>query len=78
MLRIPIGLGLIALLTASPAIAEIARIKTSSGAALVERGAVKLKPTPGLQLLPKDRLVTGKNGRMAVTFVPLKGNTFGD
>lgn len=69
MLRIPIGLGLIALLTASPAIAEIARIKTSSGAALVERGAVKLKPTPGLQLLPKDRLVTGKNGRMAVTFV---------
>ena len=69
MLRIPIGLGLIALLTANPAIAEIARIKTSSGAAVVERGAARLKPAPGLQLLPKDRLVTGKNGRMAVTFV---------
>ena len=69
MLRIPIGLGLIALLTASPAIAEIARIKTSSGAAVVERGAAKLKPAPGMQLLAGDRLVTGKNGRMAVTFI---------
>ena len=69
MLRIPIGLGLFALITASPAIAEIARIKTSSGAAAVERGPARLKPAPGLQLLAGDRLVTGKNGRMAVTFI---------
>ena len=69
MLRIPVALGLIALLAATPAIAEIARVKTASGPAMVERGAQKLKPAPGLQLLAGDRLVTGKNGRMAVTFI---------
>ena len=69
MLRIPVALGLITLLAATPAIAEIARIKTASGPAMVERGALKLKPAPGLQLLAGDRLVTGKNGRMAVTFI---------
>ena len=69
MHRIPIGLGLIGLLAASPAIAEIARVKTASGAAIVQRGAQQLKPVPGLQLQARDTLVTGKNGRMAVTFI---------
>jgi hypothetical protein len=66
---LPIALGLIALLSASPAFAEIARIKQSSGTAFVERNAQRLKPVPGLQLLPGDRLVTGKDGRMSLTFI---------
>ena len=69
MLRIPIALGLIAILTASPALAEIARVKTSSGTAVVQRGNQKLKPAPGLTLDAGDSLVTGKDGRMAVTFI---------
>ena len=69
MLRLPFGLGLIALLAASPVAAEIARIKQSSGIALVERGGQRLKSAPGLQLLAGDKLVTGKDGRMSLTFV---------
>ncbi len=69
MLRLPFALGLAALVTASPAFAEIARIKQSSGVAYVERSAGQLKPAPGLQLLAGDRLVTGKDGRMSLTFV---------
>lgn len=69
MLRLPIGLGLIALLTATPVAAEIARIKQSSGTASVERGGQRLKTAPGLQLLAGDRLLTGKDGRISVTFI---------
>lgn len=69
MLRMPFGLALIAILASSPALAEIARVKTTSGAAAVQRGAQKLKPAPGLQLLAGDRLVTGKDGRVSVTFI---------
>jgi len=69
MPRIPIALGLIAFSAASPAFAEIARIKTASGAGVVQRGAQKLKPVPGLTLDAGDTLVTGKDGRMAVTFI---------
>jgi hypothetical protein len=65
----PVGIGLIALLAASPAIAEIARIKTNSGVAVVERGSQKLRPVPGLKLEKGDRLVTGKDGRMSLTFI---------
>ena len=69
MLQLPVGIGIIALLAASPAIAEIARVKTSSGAAVVERGSQKLRPAPGLQVEMGDRLVTGKDGRMSLTFI---------
>ena len=69
MRGIALGLGLIALATASTAAAEIARIKTASGAAAVVRGTQKLQPAAGLQLLAGDKLVTGKDGRMAVTFI---------
>lgn len=69
MFRLPIGLGLIALLAASPVAAEIARIKQSSGTAAVERGGQRLKSAPGLQLLAGDRLLTGKDGRISVTFI---------
>ena len=69
MLRTPSIAVLIALLAAAPAAAEIARIKQSSGAAVVQRGEQKLKSAPGLQLLAGDSLITGKDGRMSLTFV---------
>ena len=53
----------------SPASAQIARIKHSTGNASVERSSARLPATPGLQLLAGDRLVTGKDGRMSLTFV---------
>jgi hypothetical protein len=67
--RLPFALALIALVTAASAAAEIARIKQSSGAAFVRRNTQQLKPVPGLQLLAGDRLVTGKDGRMSLSFV---------
>jgi hypothetical protein len=63
------GLGLLALLAASSAQAEIARVKQSSGTASVERGAQRMRAAPGVQLAAGDRLVTGKDGRIAVTFI---------
>ena len=69
MLRLPMAIGLTALLGSTPVAAEIARIKQSSGAASVQRGTQQLKASPGLQLLAGDRLVTGKDGRMSLTFV---------
>ena len=69
MLRLPVAIGMIALLAASPAIAEIARVKTSSGTAAVDRGTQRLKPAPGLKLEKGDRLVTGKDGRISLTFI---------
>ena len=69
MLRLPYALGFIALLATSAAHAEIARIKQSTGTAYVQRNAQQLKAAPGLPLLPGDRLVTGKDGRMSLTFV---------
>jgi hypothetical protein len=69
VLRLPFAIGLIALLSASPSFAEIARIKQSSGTAFVSRNSQQLKAAPGLQLLAGDKLVTGKDGRMSLTFV---------
>ena len=69
MLRLPLALGALTLAITSPAAAEIARIKQSSGIAVVERNAQRLKAAPGLQLLTGDRLVTGKDGRMSLTFI---------
>jgi hypothetical protein len=68
VLRLTLGIGLVALLTA-PVAAEIARVKQSSGTASVARGAQQLKASPGLPLQAGDKLVTGKDGRMSLTFV---------
>ncbi len=69
MLRLPVALGLLSLFATSPAAAEIARIKQVSGTAAIERSSQRLKPSPGFHLLPGDRLVTGKDGRMSLTFI---------
>lgn len=47
---------------------EIARIKMARGAAYVERAGAQQPATPGLALLREDVLVTGADGRMALTF----------
>ena len=70
MLRFSVGLVLAAAMTfATAANAEIARIKQSSGIAAIERGKQRLRATPGVVLVPGDRLVTGKDGRISLTFV---------
>jgi hypothetical protein len=69
MLRGALFLASLVALNSSPAFAEIARIKSSSGAATVERGAAHLPAATGQELLAGDTLVTGKNGRISHTFV---------
>ncbi|WP_197018337.1 FecR family protein [Sphingomonas sp. URHD0057] len=56
-------------LVASPAFAEIARVKSSSGAASVQRGANQIPAKTGQDLNAGDWLVTGKDGRISLTFV---------
>lgn len=58
-----------ALSIASPAAAEIARIKSSSGIAGVERGTLRMRAVPGLLVSVGDRIVTGKNGRIGLSFI---------
>jgi hypothetical protein len=60
---------MITLIFATPAVAEIARIKQSSGTASVQRSSQMLRASAGLQLQAGDRLVTGKDGRISVTFI---------
>ena len=67
-----IGLILVALLfalTSTQAWADIGRVKRAQGQSFVQRGAARLPVTPGFQLLKGDTLVTGANGRMALTFI---------
>lgn len=53
----------------SPAFAEIGRIKRVTGQAWVERAGKRLPPSVGQPLLKGDTLVTGKDGRLSVTFI---------
>ena len=59
----------LAALAVAPAAAQIARVKQSVGTAAIGRGAVRLPASPGLQLNAGDRIVTGKDGRISITFV---------
>jgi len=68
MVRGALFLGALVALT-SPAFAEIARIKSSSGTAIVQRGANHLPAATGQELLAGDMLVTGKDGRISLTFI---------
>ena len=69
MLRHLCAVAAFASLALSPAWAEIARIKSATGPAIVERGAARLPAKAGLQLSAGDRLVTGKNGRISLSFI---------
>ena len=67
--RAPLLLLSLTALVSSPAFGEIGRIKSSIGAASVERGTEKLAASTGQELLAGDWLETGKNGRISLTFV---------
>lgn len=69
MLRKILPFAAVAILLVSPARAEIARIKSSTGIAAIERGSGQMPARPGLQLLAGDRLITGKNGRISLSFI---------
>jgi len=69
MVRGSLFLALSLALSSAPAFAEIARVKSSSGNAIVQRGASHVPATTGLALQPGDWLVTGKDGRISLTFI---------
>lgn len=58
-----------ALLASSPALGEIARIKSHVGVVSVQRGGSMIAARPGLALEQGDILVTGKTGRVGVAFL---------
>lgn len=69
MVRTALSLTLLVALISSPAIAEIGRIKSSIGIAIVQRGTVQIPASSGQDLLPGDWLETGKDGRISLTFI---------
>lgn len=69
MIRRSLFLVSLMLAASSPAFAEIARIKTASGSAVIERGASKIPAVSGQALETGDWLVTGKDGRMSLAFI---------
>ena len=62
-------LGACAILMTTPAMAEIARVKMATGAASIERNGKLTRAAPGVQLQQGARLVTGKDGRISLTFL---------
>lgn len=67
--RMPTAAIAAAALLATPAAAEIGRVKRAFGAAFVQRGAARLPATPGLPLKEGDLLVTGPDGRISLAFI---------
>ncbi len=59
---------LVLTLSVQPAFAGIGRVKKVVGTAIVERAGQKLPVSPGFMLEQGDRLVTGRNGHVGVTF----------
>lgn len=59
----------VASLVASPALAEIGRIKRVYGQASILRGTTTLPATSGLPLLEKDVMQTGPDGRISIAFI---------
>lgn len=53
---------------ATPVLADIGRVKLVSGVATIERGGQKIAAASGLILQKGDTIVTGRDGRIGVTF----------
>jgi hypothetical protein len=64
-----LGLMAVFALAATPAWANIGRIKSATGAAHIERNGVKVPIKPGVIVLAGDTLVTPKASRIGMTFV---------
>jgi Uncharacterized protein conserved in bacteria len=60
---------LVGLTLATPAVAEIGRVKSSVGPVQIQRGTTQLPVKPGLKLEQGDYIVTGKTGRLGIAFV---------
>jgi len=64
-----LALALCAALMPTLAWADIGRVKKVSGEAYIERAGAKINAVSGLTLESGDVLVTGKSGRLSVTFI---------
>ena len=69
MIRGSLFLALSMALISTSAVAEIARVKSTSGIATVQRGAKSIPAATGQELQAGDYLVTGKDGRISLTFI---------
>ena len=69
MVRVFACLALLGSTAASPALAEIGRIKSAIGPASIMRGASSIPAAVGEDLMPGDFLETGKDGRISLTFI---------
>ena len=67
--RLVVVVPLLAAMLASPAAAEIGRVKSTIGTASVQRDAAHIPASIGMELLPGDWLETGKDGRITLTFI---------
>ena len=66
-----VGLAVVALLAlaaGSAAAADAGRVKTSRGAAWIERAGTRLPAAVGEAVQPRDVLVTGADGSLGITF----------
>jgi hypothetical protein len=63
-----VGIGVLALSAAAFA-ADVGEIKTASGAAHVERDGAKLPVKLGMQVRQSDKVVTGADGAVGITFL---------
>jgi len=67
-MRVIAGIGILAFSAAALA-ADVGEIKTASGAAHVERDGKRLPVTVGMQVQESDKLVTGADGAVGITFL---------
>ena len=68
-MRFPLSaLAIMGVLTATPALAEIGRVKNQVGQVSVSRNGTLLPVRPGFQLEQGDLVVTGKTGRVGIAF----------
>lgn len=67
-MRMIVGIGILAFSAAAFA-ADVGEIKTASGAAHVERDGKRLPAKVGMQVQQSDKLVTGADGAVGITFV---------
>ena len=67
-MRLIVGLGILAFSVAAFA-ADVGEVKTASGTAHVEREGARLPVKVGMQVRQSDKLVTGADGAVGITFL---------
>lgn len=69
LVRLIVATTALATSLAVPALAQIGTIKRAEGAVRIERGKIARPAVPGSRVDAGDTLVTGKDGRIGVTFI---------